>query len=331
MLCCPRRPFIWSFATFNASLEQAGELGIKNMQQLQRFPMFQAAAKVASRCAKRESGEALRTASKVTRQAGADVPVILNSVEQDEMLLQSLQAVENSRDPQAATELKRVRHAMSPLVASASMSSNSRLSTPGVHMSAISFASFNSSRDSDRPSSITGREFTMSVPRQIDGSSSSNSKLAMAAVYSDYEPTVDDLLLHPLAFELLKDQLMRTHSVENALFLIQLNKWKLIRSKELKAHVSLLIFEEFIVQGSPNQINVLAAQRKVLEGKFKAQKKGVHDAGVFDAVEKEVRSLVDSNAMAAFKASGSFALAKQILIRNAVLFDHFSTGAGNSC
>ena len=138
---------------------------------------------------------------------------------------------------------------------------------------------------------------------------------------ASYRPTLLHILSHPVCAELLKDHMQAAASVENVLFLLAVDKWRLCRSHALRHLLAVLIFDEFIAEEAVHQINIEATQRAGLAVSIAGGKGGrakLSDA-LFSRVEKEVCMLVDTNNWKSFVRSPLYELCATVLVRNAVV------------
>ena len=103
---------------------------------------------------------------------------------------------------------------------------------------------------------------------------------------------VSHFLSHPLTVEVLKDELERQLCVENVLFLVHVQQWRLLHSSgavsSIRGSLANQLVQHFIREGAPLQVNLNSVLRSKIE---KAVARGsTSDASLFQLAEKRSKA-----------------------------------------
>ena len=132
-----------------------------------------------------------------------------------------------------------------------------------------------------------------------------------------YQPSLNAILSHPLTLEIFKDEVERTHSVENVLFLAEIEKFYKINNKNLRNEISLQLYNEYIKVGSSQQININSTLRQALTDRVLHNHGGSsHATDLYELCAKEIRSLLLTNQWKTFITGPAYIRCAIILQRN---------------
>ena len=128
-------------------------------------------------------------------------------------------------------------------------------------------------------------------------SSTSDAKSKASALASSTwpVPTLSQLLHHPLCVEIVKDELERTHSGENAMFYLHAIRYRTLSHKQLRRRIARALVDTYIVEGAPQQINISTRQRDAILAAVAKKGDEAITASLFREAEREVSLLMDSN------------------------------------
>jgi len=111
-------------------------------------------------------------------------------------------------------------------------------------------------------------------------------------------PPLCQLLQHPICIEVIKDELERTHSVENIIFYLHSVRYrKLLYSGKVRSVIANHLYYTFIAEGSEQQINISTRQRDKIASAIKKKKDEACTADLFQEAEREVEILMETNVM----------------------------------
>ena len=108
-------------------------------------------------------------------------------------------------------------------------------------------------------------------------------------------PSLQQLLQHPVCIELLKDELSRLHSEENLTFYLHAVRYRHLHSPSLRRSIAQHIHDTYIADGSSQQINVSTAQRNAVAATIRRKGDDVCGSGLFRECEREVLLLMETN------------------------------------
>ena len=123
---------------------------------------------------------------------------------------------------------------------------------------------------------------------------------------NDIHYPLSQLLAHPVCIELVKDELLRSHSVENLLFWIDVQRFKRLKSYKLKRMIGMAIYRYFILENSECQINVSNRLRDHITDELslphsKQQQLNENTLSeLFSETEAEVLKLMETNLRSSF-------------------------------
>ena len=115
-------------------------------------------------------------------------------------------------------------------------------------------------------------------------------------------PSLAEMLLHPVCVELLKDALSQIHSEENLIFYLHVSRYRRLSTGKLRTLLANEIYDAFIREGAPQQININTRQREKIAAVIR-KSPSEFPAALFLEAEREVRLLMETNLMKAFKGS----------------------------
>ena len=127
------------------------------------------------------------------------------------------------------------------------------------------------------------------------------------------KPTMAELLAHPVCVELLKDELERIHSVENLVFYLHAVRYRQLDGARARRLVAQQLFDTFVAEGSPQQINISTRQRDQIQAQLKKRGDDVATPQLFREAEREVASLMEANVMKSFVSTPSYRLCSLVL------------------
>jgi hypothetical protein len=157
--------------------------------------------------------------------------------------------------------------------------------------------------------------------KKVSAFATSSALQLIAQCSQQYRPTLQHILSHPVTVELFKDHLHQNASVENGLFLVQLQKWKLLKNDQLRQVIARAMFDEFIAEGSQHQINIDSVQRQQISTAIvqsKGKKKALPNE-LFARAEREVMMLIGTNNWKSFTSAPAYTVCTAILVRNAAV------------
>ena len=122
-------------------------------------------------------------------------------------------------------------------------------------------------------------------------------------------PSLMQLLHHPVCVEVLKDELERIHSVENIIFFLHALRYrKLLTSVKTRRAVATQLFETFIAEDSPQQINLSTRQRDAVASALRKNRDDTCTPQLFQEAEREVVLLMETNVMKQFTGTAQHRL-----------------------
>ena len=113
-----------------------------------------------------------------------------------------------------------------------------------------------------------------------------------AVVSTAMVPRLEELLLHPVTVEVVKDELTGIHSVENLAFWLVVHRYQQLRDSRLRQLTCAWIHSTFIANSAPQQINIDNRQRASIES---AISKGQATSSVFNSAQRETLMLIETN------------------------------------
>ena len=108
-------------------------------------------------------------------------------------------------------------------------------------------------------------------------------------------PSLSQLLQHPVCVEIIKDELERTHSGENAMFYLHAIRYRTLTNKQLRRRIARSLVDTYIVEGAPQQINISTRQRDAILAAINKKSEDAITPSLFREAEREVSLLMDSN------------------------------------
>ena len=127
------------------------------------------------------------------------------------------------------------------------------------------------------------------------------------------KPTLIELLAHPVCVELLKDELERIHSVENLVFYLHAVRYRRLQTARTRRILATLIFDTFIAEGAPQQINISTRQRDAIQATLKRRGDDAATPLLFREAEREVALLMETNVMKTFTSTPAYRLCALIM------------------
>jgi hypothetical protein len=121
-------------------------------------------------------------------------------------------------------------------------------------------------------------------------------------------PSLETILSHPVALEVIKQELIKTQSVESLVFCLHARRYASISSAKARRLLAMDITDTFVRADSPQQVNISNRQREQIVA---AVDKGSDDACtavLFHDAERECVALMRSNAWNSFTASSGYRL-----------------------
>ena len=105
------------------------------------------------------------------------------------------------------------------------------------------------------------------------------------------------ILAHPVCVELLKAELQAIHSVENLVFYLHVQRYRLLSRSSTRHALAHCIHAQFIRTGAPQEINLGTKQREAITAAV--TRRGDDGCGVdlFKESEREVLQLIDTNVL----------------------------------
>jgi len=131
-----------------------------------------------------------------------------------------------------------------------------------------------------------------------------------------FEPTLLQILTHPVTLEIFKDAMYRAHCTENIYFLIRLRQWKHPENARTRVSMAKALVRDFLTKGARNEINIPALLRVHIRDKVIGYRVRDLDINLFDQAEKEVYTLIETNNFKNFAASSEYLLCKRILLQD---------------
>ena len=126
-------------------------------------------------------------------------------------------------------------------------------------------------------------------------------------------PTLRQLLQHPVCVELLKDELLRSQSLECLSFYLLAFRYRGLRSSKLRRALAGRLYDAFVAEGSEQQINLSTRQREAISAVVAAQREDdfgqAAPAHLFLDAEREMLQLIDTNAFKPFTERPVYQLA----------------------
>ena len=126
-------------------------------------------------------------------------------------------------------------------------------------------------------------------------------------------PTLLELLAHPVCVELVKDELERIHSVENLVFYLHAVRYRQLQSAKAKRAVAQQLYDTFIVEAAPQQINISTRQRDTIQATLKRRGDDACTTTLFREAEREVALLMETNMMKSFISSSAYRVCGTVL------------------
>ena len=126
-------------------------------------------------------------------------------------------------------------------------------------------------------------------------------------------PTLLELLSHPVCVELVKDELERIHSVENLVFYLHVVRYRQLQNAKARRLVAQQLYDTFIVEGAPQQINISTRQRDSIQATLKRKGDDCCIPHLFREAEREVALLMETNMMKSFMSSSAYRVCSAVL------------------
>ena len=126
-------------------------------------------------------------------------------------------------------------------------------------------------------------------------------------------PTLLELLTHPVCVELVKDELDRIHSVENLVFYLHAVRYRQLQNVKARRVVAQQLYDTFIVEAAPQQINISTRQRDAIQATLKRRGDDACVPSLFREAEREVALLMETNMMKAFVSSSAYRVCSAVL------------------
>lgn len=143
--------------------------------------------------------------------------------------------------------------------------------------------------------------------------SSSDDTDFTSGVAASRKPTLVELLAHPVCVELVKDELERIHSVENLVFYLHAVRYRHLQAAKTRRMLAQLIFDTFVADGSPEQINISTRQRDAIQAQLRRRGDDAATPQLFREAEREVLGLMETNVMKAFAGTSAYRLCALVL------------------
>jgi hypothetical protein len=171
----------------------------------------------------------------------------------------------------------------------------------------------------DKPNAVNGGEECETVSGMEDDFSMRLSVFMRAhgtnlnSRSSLVQPSLAQLLQHPVCVEVIKAELALIHSVENVMFYQHAVRYRKVVNDVLRAQLARHIHRTFIAEGSEQQINISTRHRDVI-GATLSQKGGTHcPALLFAEAEREVLMLMETNVMKKLVHNTSYRLCQWLM------------------
>ena len=122
-------------------------------------------------------------------------------------------------------------------------------------------------------------------------------------------PSLAQLLQHPACVELIKEELERLHCVESLMFALHAVRYRrLLHSAKMRRRLAAHLYDTFIAEGSPEQVNLSTRQRSVIATAVHQNKDDACPVDLFQEAEREVALLIDTNLMKTFAGTAKHRL-----------------------
>ena len=125
--------------------------------------------------------------------------------------------------------------------------------------------------------------------------------------------TLLELLAHPVCVELVKDELHRIHSVENLVFYLHAVRYRQLQNAKARRVVAQQLYDTFIAEGAPQQINISTRQRDAIQATLKRRGDDAATPLLFREAEREVALLMETNMMKTFVGSSAYRVCVAVL------------------
>ena len=150
-----------------------------------------------------------------------------------------------------------------------------------------------------------GSSSITALDRRGRGRSADDFDFTMSAAVA-CKPTLVELLAHPVCVELLKDELERIHSVENLVFYLHAARYRQLQSARARRLVGTLIYDTFVAENAPQQINISTRQRDTIQTTLKKRGDDACTPFMFREAEREVALLMEMNVMKTFTTTSAY-------------------------
>ena len=148
-------------------------------------------------------------------------------------------------------------------------------------------------------------------------------------IHAVVQPTLVQLLHHPVCVEVVKAELAQVHSVENAIFYLHVIRYRKIVNDDLRSHLARYIHATFVAEGSEQQINISTRQRDAIAYTLE-QKVGSHAPPMlFAEAEREVLILMETNVFKKLTQSPAYRFC-QWIIQSVAIRQALSGASGKS-
>ena len=121
-------------------------------------------------------------------------------------------------------------------------------------------------------------------------------------------PSLEDVMEHPVAVELFKQQLQKTQSVESLVFCLHVRCYRALSSPTARKLLALRIADAFIRPQSECQINISTRQSGAILSALDVRGESGCTLTLLDDAERECLMLIRTNAWKAFTATSSYRL-----------------------
>lgn len=120
----------------------------------------------------------------------------------------------------------------------------------------------------------------------------------------DKKPSIGHLLEHPVTLELVKDACARHMCIEMPMFVLQVHKFRRLKTKSEQAECARHIVDTFFACEAPHELNLECGRKTRVVEAVRADR---FDAHMFDDAEHDVLELITTNVMQELALSGLYA------------------------